>query len=58
MRMTCEGRDVRLTRKEFGLLVALAECAGPVATRKHLLERAWGHQYYRASARSTKELEG
>ncbi len=46
MKVTCEGRDVRLTRKEFALLVALAECAGRVATRKHLLERVWGHQYY------------
>ena len=46
MKVACEGRDVRLTRKEFALLVALAECAGRVATRKHLLERVWGHQYY------------
>jgi DNA-binding response OmpR family regulator len=46
MKVTCEGREVRLTRKEFALLAALVECAGRVATRKHLLERVWGHLYY------------
>jgi DNA-binding response OmpR family regulator len=46
MKVTCEGREVRLTRKEFALLAALVECAGRVATRKHLMERVWGHQYY------------
>ena len=46
MKVTCEGREVRLTRKEFALLTALVECAGRVATRKHLLERVWGYQYY------------
>jgi DNA-binding response OmpR family regulator len=46
MRVSCEGREVRLTRKEFALLAALVECAGRIATRKHLLERVWGYQYY------------
>ena len=46
MRVSCEGREVRLTRKEFALLAALAEHAGRVATRKHLLERVWGYHYY------------
>src|SRR5919107_3948538 len=31
MKVTCDGRDVKLTRKEFALLVELAECAGRVA---------------------------
>jgi DNA-binding response OmpR family regulator len=46
MKVTCEGQEVRLTRKEFALLAALVECAGRVVTRKHLLERVWGYQYY------------
>ena len=46
MKVTCEGREVSLTRKEFALLAALAECSGRIATRRHLLERVWGHQYF------------
>ena len=45
MTVRCEGCEVRLTRKEFALLAALIECAGRVATRKHLLENVWGYQY-------------
>ena len=45
MSVRCEGREVRLTRKEFALLTALVECAGRVATRKYLLETVWGHLY-------------
>ena len=45
MSVRCEGREVRLTRKEFALLSALVECEGRVATRKHLLETVWGYQY-------------
>ena len=45
MSVRCEGREVRLTRKEFALLAALVECAGRVATRRHLLETVWGHLY-------------
>jgi DNA-binding response OmpR family regulator len=46
MRVACDGRAVKLTRKEFGLLAALVGCAGRVATRKHLLEAVWGYGYY------------
>jgi two-component system alkaline phosphatase synthesis response regulator PhoP len=46
MKVTCDGREVRFPRKEFALLAALVECAGRVATKKHLLERVWGYQYY------------
>jgi DNA-binding response OmpR family regulator len=46
MRVTCEGAGVRLTRKEFALLAALARKPGRVATRQQLLDDVWGHQYY------------
>lgn len=46
MSVKCEGLVVRLTRKEFGLLAALVECEGRVATRKHLLNAVWGYQHY------------
>jgi DNA-binding response OmpR family regulator len=45
MSVRCEGHEVRLARKEFALLSALVECAGRVATRRHLLENVWGHLY-------------
>jgi two-component system, OmpR family, alkaline phosphatase synthesis response regulator PhoP len=46
MRVTCDGEAVRLTRKEFGLLTALARAAGRVATRQQLLDNVWGYEYY------------
>jgi DNA-binding response OmpR family regulator len=46
MRVSCEGSEVRLTRKEFGLLAALARKAGRVATRDQLLDEVWGQSYY------------
>lgn len=46
MRVTCEGKAVKLTRKEFALLAALARAAGRVGTRQRLLDDVWGHQYY------------
>jgi two-component system, OmpR family, phosphate regulon response regulator PhoB len=45
MSVSSDGREVRLTRKEFALLAVLVECAGRVATRRHLLETVWGHLY-------------
>jgi len=45
MSVKCEGREVKLTRKEFALLTALVKSAGRVATRGHLLENVWGYQY-------------
>ena len=38
-------RDVRLTAKEFGLLVALLEANGRVLSRQALLEDVWGYSY-------------
>src|SRR5207248_3103328 len=46
MHVICEGSEVRLTRKEFALLAALARRPGRVATRTQLLDEVWGQQYY------------
>jgi DNA-binding response OmpR family regulator len=40
-----QGRTVRLTAKEFGLLAALLEARGRVLTRQWLLEDVWGYSY-------------
>ena len=46
MHVLCEGAEIRLTRKEFALLSALARRPGKVATRNQLLDDVWGQQYY------------
>ena len=46
MQVTCGGAEVKLTRKEFALLAALARRPGRVATRNQLLDDVWGQQYY------------
>jgi len=46
MRVSCDGEAIKLTRKEFALLVALSRSAGRVGTRQRLLDDVWGHQYY------------
>jgi len=46
MHTTCDGTNIKLTRKEFALLSMLARSAGRVATRQRLLDDVWGHQYY------------
>ena len=46
MHVLCEGAEVKLTRKEFALLAALARRPGRVATRNQLLDDVWGQQYY------------
>jgi DNA-binding response OmpR family regulator len=38
-------RPVRLTAKEFALLVALLEAGGRVLSRQALLEEVWGYSY-------------
>ena len=40
-----EGHPVRLTAKEFALLVALVEAEGRVLSRQSLLEQVWGYSY-------------
>jgi DNA-binding response OmpR family regulator len=42
---TWAGRPLRLTAKEFGLLVALLAAKGRVLTRQALLEDVWGYSY-------------
>src|SRR5262249_44450636 len=46
VRVTCKGRKVRLTNKEFTLLSVLARSTDRVMTRQQLLDRVWGNQYY------------
>ncbi len=36
------GKEIRLTRKEFGVLVLLAHHAGKLVTHRQLLETVWG----------------
>jgi DNA-binding response OmpR family regulator len=40
-----DGGAVRLTAKEFALLVALLEAGGRVLSRQQLLENVWGYSY-------------
>ena len=40
------GKDVRMTRKEFDLLVYLAEHRGDVITRERLLDEVWGYERF------------
>lgn len=44
-RVTVEGREVELTRREFDLLAALARDSDRVHTRDALLEQVWGSTY-------------
>jgi DNA-binding response OmpR family regulator len=41
-----KGNEIRLTRKEFALLLELARNHGRVMTREVLLDRVWGLAYY------------
>jgi DNA-binding response OmpR family regulator len=40
------GEEVALTKTEFHLLSELAQNAGRVLSREHLLERVWGYDYF------------
>ena len=40
------GREVRVTRKEFDLLVFLVEHRGEVVTRERLLDEVWGYERF------------
>ena len=44
-RCMLDGREIDLTRREFDLLLALAEQPGLVLTRTQLLDAAWGTTY-------------
>jgi DNA-binding response OmpR family regulator len=41
-----DGHEVDLTKTEFRLLSELAQNAGRVLSREHLLERVWGYDYF------------
>jgi DNA-binding response OmpR family regulator len=41
-----DGTEIDLTKTEFRLLSELAENAGRVLSREHLLERVWGYDYF------------
>lgn len=59
-RVTCKGRDIRLTRKEFAVLAELARNPGRVVTHTHLLRSVWGDnhlndvEYLRVAIRSLR----
>jgi two-component system alkaline phosphatase synthesis response regulator PhoP len=40
------GRELRMTRKEFDLLVYLIEHRGEVVTRDRLLDEVWGYERF------------
>jgi DNA-binding response OmpR family regulator len=40
------GQDLRLTRKEFDLLVFLIAHRGEVVTRERLLDEVWGYERF------------
>jgi len=40
------GRPIEMTRKEFGVLRALAAKAGQVVTRETLLNEVWGYEHF------------
>jgi DNA-binding response OmpR family regulator len=46
IRAMCDGKNVKLTNKEFQLLSALAKKRGRVVTRQQLLDQVWGYSYY------------
>ena len=46
MRVSCEGDNVKLTRKEFALLAHLVKNTGRVATRQNLLDNVWSYNYF------------
>ena len=46
VRVSCDGKNVKLTHKEFQLLSTLAKRKGRVITRQQLLDQVWGYSYY------------
>lgn len=44
-RVSVEGQELTLTRKEFDLLADLLRNRGRVLTRERLLEKVWGYDY-------------
>lgn len=48
-RVSVDGQEIKLTRKEFDLLKALVQNPGRVMTRDRLLDRVWGLDYHGAT---------
>ncbi len=46
MRVACGDKNIKLTRKEFLLLVHMVKNIGRVPTRQQLLDHVWGYNYY------------
>jgi two-component system, OmpR family, alkaline phosphatase synthesis response regulator PhoP len=46
MRVSCSGVAIKLTRKEYALLIHLIKNSGRVATRQQLLDNVWGYSYF------------
>src|SRR5438094_1335085 len=46
VRVSCDGKNVKLTHKEFQLLSTFAKKKGRVITRQQLLDQVWGYSYY------------
>ena len=46
MQVSCNGEQVKLTRKEFELLAYLIKNVGRVASRQQLLDNVWGYSYF------------
>lgn len=46
VRVSCDGKQVKLTHKEFQLLSALAKRKDRVINRQQLLDQVWGYSYY------------
>ncbi len=46
MRVFCKGIEIKLTKKEFALLVHLTKNEGKVSTRQNLLDHVWGYSYF------------
>jgi len=45
-RVTCQGADISLSKKEFELLKYLMENKGIVLSREKILDHVWGYDYY------------
>jgi DNA-binding response OmpR family regulator len=46
MHVSCDGEQVKLTKKEFELLAYLIKNVGRVASRQQLLDNVWGYSYF------------
>jgi DNA-binding response OmpR family regulator len=53
-----DGRDLKLTAKEFDLLALLAQHAGSVVTREQILDHLWGDAFIAVSRSLDVHLTG